>query len=391
MTSLSSRRAFVAAAMAGVAALTMFTVAVVAQEKEPIVIGTSNQLSGHTATVGRPFVAGANTYINWINDQGGINGRKIRFIALDDQGNPDTGIANLRQLLSENALVIFQPVSSAVAAPMLPILAENNAIMVSYTGVEAMYGNPNYFAIGLDTTTTLGIVANYITSVVGDKKPRVSFLNVETPASIGARDAVIEKIKALGWEVGELQTYPPKVTDFSPQIAKLAASNPDYIVGTVVDGFLPQVVMGMRRAGIKAPLVNFQAGNAESSFKTLATDQFLAVRDFLDPVEKDPAMDQVREIADKYGSTGEMTSNTFTKGWVTAAVTVAALKKCEPDCDQAKLKAALLTTDYDTGGLGPRITFSETQRVGAQSGRLYKWDAAKDAAVPATDFIEALK
>lgn len=376
--------------MAGVAALTLSGFSATAEEKEPIVIGTSNQLTGHTATVGRPFVAGANTYISMINDEGGINGRKIRFIALDDQGNPDTGIANLRQLLAEKSLVIFQPVSSAVAAPMLPILAENNAIMVSYTGVEAMYGNPNYFAVGLDTTTTLGIVANYIKSVATGK-PKISFLNVDTPASIGARDATIKLMQSLGWEIGELQTYPPKVTDFSPQIAKLAASKPDYIVGTVVDGFLPQVVMGMRRAGIKAPLVNFQAGSAESSFKTLATDQFVAVRDFLDPVEKDPAMDKMREVAEKYGATGELTSNTFTKGWVTAAVTVEALKKCEPDCDQTKLKAALLQIDYDTGGLGPRIKFSETKRVGASSGRLYKWDAEKGAAVPVTDFIEALK
>jgi len=375
--------------MAGATAVAMSPVGVQAQE-DPIVIGTSNQLTGHTATVGRPFVAGANTYINWVNDQGGINGRKIKFIALDDQGNPDTGVANLRQLLAENALVVFQPVSSAVAAPMLPILAENNAIMVSYTGVEAMYGNPNYFAVGLDTTTTLGIVANYL-KTIATGTPRVAFLNVETPASIGARDAAAEVMKGWGWTIGEMQTYPPKVTDFSPQIAKLAADNPDFIVGTVVDGFLPQVVMGMRRVGIKAPLVNFQAGNAESSFKTLATDQFLAVRDFLDPVEKDPAMDKLREIAEKYGAVGEMTSNTFTKGWVTAAVTIEALKKCEPGCDQAKLKAALIATDYDTGGLGPRIILSETQRVGAQTGRIYKWDADKGAAVPVTDFIGAAK
>jgi hypothetical protein len=86
-----------------------------------------------------------------------------------------------------------------------------------------------------------------------------------------------------------------------------------------------------------------------------------------------------------------MTSNTFTKGWVTAAVTVEALKKCEPGCTKESLKAALIGLDYDTQGLGPRIKFSDKQRVGAQSGRLYKWDADKKAAVPVTDFVGALQ
>jgi branched-chain amino acid transport system substrate-binding protein len=385
-----SRKTLAASVVLGFAAAGLSSAGASAQEGEAIIIGTTNQLSGHTATVGRPFVAGANTFISMVNDQGGVKGRKIRFIAMDDQGNPDTGIANLRQLLAQKALVIFQPVSSAVAAPMLPILAENNALMVSYTGVEAMYSNPNYFAVGLDTTTTLGIVANYIKSVAKGN-PKVSFLNVDTPASIGARDAAIATMKKIGWEIGELQTYPPTVTDFSPQIAKLAASRPDYIVGTVVDGFLPQVMMGIRRSGIRAPLVNFQAGNAESSFKTLATDQFLAVRDFLDPVEKDPAIEAMRKVAEKYGAAAEMTSNTFTKGWVTAAVTIEALQKCEPGCTQATLKQALIGLDYDPQGLGPRIAFTETKRVGAQSGRIYKWDAEKKAAVPITDFIQALQ
>jgi branched-chain amino acid transport system substrate-binding protein len=198
-------------------------------------------------------------------------------------------------------------------------------------------------------------------------------------------------MKKMGWEIVELQTYPPKVTDFSPQIAKLAAAKPDYIVGTVVDGFLPQVMAGMRRAGIKAPLVNFQAGNAESSFKTLATDQFLAVRDFLDPVEQSPVMEKIREIAKKYGAEGEMTSNTFTKGWVTAAITIEAIKNCGANCNPAGLKKALLGIKYDPEGLGPKIEFSETQRVGASSGRIYKWDAEKKTAVPVTDFLTALQ
>src|SRR6476620_10014944 len=94
--------AFLAAAVAGTAAL--------AQEgggRTGIVIGQSAALTGPGSALAGPFVQGARLYFDKINAAGGVNGRKIELVTLDDRGNPATTAENTRQLLGQGVLSLF--------------------------------------------------------------------------------------------------------------------------------------------------------------------------------------------------------------------------------------------------------------------------------------------
>jgi branched-chain amino acid transport system substrate-binding protein len=105
-----------------------------------IVIGQSIVLSGPLGLGLKDFVAGADLAFNAANASGGVNGRKIRFIYLDDELKPDKTVANLKTLLDQmNAFAFFGANGTANVAAAIPILQESNAPMIgSYAASDSV-------------------------------------------------------------------------------------------------------------------------------------------------------------------------------------------------------------------------------------------------------------
>lgn len=70
--------------------------------KNQIVIGTSMGLTGPTAAEAQAALNGARTYFNYVNAHGGVNGRKIKLIALDDGFKSPQTVLNTRRLVSQD-------------------------------------------------------------------------------------------------------------------------------------------------------------------------------------------------------------------------------------------------------------------------------------------------
>jgi branched-chain amino acid transport system substrate-binding protein len=360
-----------------------------AQAQDAFVVGTPQSLTGPFAVIGRPMVAGANTYFKMINEKGGVNGKQLRLVALDDQLNADIGVAHARKLIAEGAVLLFAPISSGVSGALLPVLAESNVPMIAYTGVEALEADPNYFAVGLDTTQVLTVAANYIKSVA-KTPPKIAFLTFESPASNTARDTIAKLVERWGWKIVAMETYRGGAPDYTSQALKIAAAQADYIIGSIIDGQAPQILNALQRAGNKATVVNFHAGSSEAVFKAIASDLFLAIRDVPAPNENGPALKSMREAAEKYGTTQDMISNVFTKGWLSAQLAVDALAACGNNCTSKAIRGHLENLkDFDTGGITPKLSFTKTKRIAIGSARVYQWNAKSGMAVPITEQISA--
>ena len=72
-----------------------------------IVLGQTLALTGPGSSLVRYFHQGAKLYFDNINAAGGISGRKIELVTLDDQGNPANTVANTRKLLDQGVLSPF--------------------------------------------------------------------------------------------------------------------------------------------------------------------------------------------------------------------------------------------------------------------------------------------
>src|SRR5687768_6561615 len=75
--------------------------------KTSIALGQSVALTGPGSSLALPFHQGAKLYFDRINAAGGVNGRKIELVTLDDRGNPQNTAANTKKLLEQGVMTLF--------------------------------------------------------------------------------------------------------------------------------------------------------------------------------------------------------------------------------------------------------------------------------------------
>src|SRR5687768_7775370 len=117
-----SRRALLSALVAGVLAMGAGRAAAADDE---IVVGMSGALSGPAAALGQGMKAGIEAYFARVNAAGGVHGRKLRFVAVDDGYEPSRAAANVRKLIDEDQVfAILGNPGTPTASVSVPIAVE---------------------------------------------------------------------------------------------------------------------------------------------------------------------------------------------------------------------------------------------------------------------------
>jgi branched-chain amino acid transport system substrate-binding protein len=121
-------------------ALAMTTASAQGVTNDTILIGQSAALSGPAEELGKEMKAGAEAYFKTVNDAGGINGRKIKLISLDDGYEPERAKANTQKLINDDkVLALFGYVGTPTSNAALPIFTEAKVpFLGAFTGAQSL-------------------------------------------------------------------------------------------------------------------------------------------------------------------------------------------------------------------------------------------------------------
>ena len=93
---------------------------------DAITLGQSASLTGPMSELGAEMKAGAEAYFNAVNEAGGVNGRKINLLSLDDAGAPERTKANTLKLINdEKVFALFGYTGAYSINPILPLVEKN--------------------------------------------------------------------------------------------------------------------------------------------------------------------------------------------------------------------------------------------------------------------------
>src|SRR5687767_10227124 len=93
--------------------------------KSSIVVGQSVALTGPGSALAAPFAQGAKLYFDRVNAAGGINGRKIELVTLDDRGNPALTAENTKKLLGQGVFSLFGYYGSPQVTAAYPLIKDS--------------------------------------------------------------------------------------------------------------------------------------------------------------------------------------------------------------------------------------------------------------------------
>ena len=113
-------------------------------EGDVILLGMSTALSGPAAELGQNMLDGVNAGLYRFNQQGGINNRKVKVIALDDGYEPNFTIPNMHRLIDEyKVLAVIGNVGTPTAIAAIPIANQKRTLLFApYTGAGTLRKNP---------------------------------------------------------------------------------------------------------------------------------------------------------------------------------------------------------------------------------------------------------
>lgn len=117
--------------LAAVATSAVFSLPAAAQgvTGDEILLGQTTALSGPLAELGMEATAGAKAYFDYVNAQGGIHGRRIRLISLDDGYNPQKAVMNVKQLIEKDqVLSLFGVLGTPANVAIMPLIQQTGVI-----------------------------------------------------------------------------------------------------------------------------------------------------------------------------------------------------------------------------------------------------------------------
>ncbi len=207
--------------------------------KKPILIGTSLSLSGDFSADGQAFLRGYKLWVHDVNASGGLLGRKVKLIYLNDRSDPGQVVTNYTQLISTDHVdLTFGPFSSLLTTPASAVAARNGfAFIEGAGGAPSVFTAPaneqahNVFDVSLPIADEMVPFANWVTSLPASQRPKTAaYPMADDPFADPPVQLTQTALQKAGVRTVYSKIFPAEVPDYAPAADNVAAKNPDVVV-----------------------------------------------------------------------------------------------------------------------------------------------------------------
>lgn len=356
--------------------------------KTEITIGSIQDLSGPLAGFGKQVRLGMMLAVDEVNEQGGVNGRKLKLLVEDSGYDPKKAVLAAQKLVNqEKIFIMIGHIGTAQNMAAMPVQFEKNVInFFPVTAARQMYEPLNRLKYSFAATyyDQMRQVAPKLVKEKGAKKVCAMYQDDEFGLEVlrGAEDG----LKAAGIEMTEKTSFKRGATDFSSQMAKLQSSGCDFVVlGTIIRETIGGIATA-RKLGFNPTFLGSAAAYTELIHKLggAAMDGLYATHTAQQPY-LDEASQPIRFWATKYKTKFNDDPTVFSiYGYNAINAFVKAAQKAGPNLSTDSFIKAMDSTTIPADIFGsPEATFSATKRLGNDSSRLsqlqgQRWKVVSD-------------
>jgi ABC-type branched-subunit amino acid transport system substrate-binding protein len=335
-----------------------------------IKVGQTVPLSGPAsayATIGKAQAA----YMKMINDQGGVNGRKINLIQYDDAYSPPKTVEQVRKLVeSDEVLLTFQIIGTAPNVAVQKYLnAKKVPQLFAATGASRFTDPKNFpWTMGFNPSYVVEgrIYGQYILKTHPDAKIGVLYQNDDL-----GRDYLAGLKAGLGDKAAKMivaeSSYEITEPTIDSHILKLKDAGADLLFSAATPKQAAQAIKKVAELGWKpVHIVDINANSLGATLKPAGLENakgLISVGYVKDPLEDrfkdDPGVQRYLAFMEKYYPDGDKGSNFNVYGYITAELLVQVLKQCGDELTRENvLKQATHLNHVELGMLLPGISIT---------------------------------
>lgn len=351
---------------------------------DPYDLNVIMPLTGPFSFLGKGEQAGLLGVERAVNQQGGINGRSIRFVFADDQGNPQVSVQLAAALIAKHVPFIIGPSSLGSCAAIAPLVRDGPVLYCLSPGLHPPPGSWAFSAnVSSDDTMTVAIRYFNLRGL-----HRLAMI-ATTDASGQDLERGIDEALALpvnrNMTIVDREHFAPGEVIVNAQIARIKAAKPQVILAQSTGAAVATALRAIRDAGMDVPVFTTSGNESYAQMKQYAA--FLP-KDLYFPGLPLLAVDaltdsSIRSQVDLYLRTldamGIKPDIMPATAWDPGMITVAAVKKYGFGMTADQFKEFLVGLRGFAGVMG-RYDFREVPQrgLGVQSVFITRWEAKKD-------------
>lgn len=326
-----------------------------------IKIGAWYPLSGPVAASGVPSEAGARAYFDMLNDNGGVNGRKVDFISEDTAFDPQQTLQVARRMVQRDGVqAIVTANGTAPTEATFPFVLEQSKVPIfaTYGGSAAWYepARDGLFGTQALYEDQAKVAVNW---ALEEGAKDIVIVRDDPDAFATVDDAATEAIVAGGGSADRVVVKFGS-TDFGPYVSEVKKKSPDAVFLVLP---VPEAAAYLNEAalqGLDAPVYAY-APPATGALITLAGENaegFRAVSLTRPPTSDDPAVVEYREAMEKYAPDQEPDFYSIANfAWAKAFAEI--IRTIDGEVDKDSITEAIGSASEIDTGIAPPMSFSD--------------------------------
>jgi branched-chain amino acid transport system substrate-binding protein len=307
--------------LAGVAGITALTVSAAhAQPAKPIVLGASISLTGRYAQTGEHFRRGYDLWVRHVNERGGLLGRKVELVVLDDKSDPTTGVRLYEKLITSDQVdLVLGPYSSAVTYAVSNVTEKYKYPMLAAGASAGNIWERGHKYIFMTVAPGEDYLDGAIDIAAKKGAKRIALVNADALYTKEFAKAAVVKIRNRGLSLVYHGEYPEKATDLAAVITQLKSANPEVVLCGSYFQDAVLLVRQMKELGVVVSMIAATVGPSlpefhaslgplanhvygASQWEAISTLKYPGIAKFVDDFQKSYGYQPTYQAAESYGA-----------------------------------------------------------------------------------------
>ena len=313
-------------------------------DEDVVFVGVSLPLTGDFSEPGKGVQRGYEAWVEAVNRDGGLLGKRVELKILDDQSAADRVVQDYEALIALDEVdLVFGPFSTRLVIPSARVAEEYGMLFVEPAGAanevfEQGFENLFYAAPAV-ANDHYDHLADHILSLPEEERPRtVAVASMDDPFAQSTAYGLRDRLREGGLEIVVDEEYPPNTTDFSSIAAKINASGADMVIGGTQYQDAVNIIVQLQQLDYQPKLAAFSTAPTNPEFAAAIgsrTEGILSPTGYTPDAPYPSNVEFVELYQEMFGTPpAEDEANAYTTGQVVAAAVEAVGCAEQGDCQQ---------------------------------------------------------
>ena len=349
--------------------------------------------TGPIADVGIMLGEAPKHYIRHINENGGINGRTIKYYLEDDRYSIPVGIAAFKKLIFKDEIfAIMGPYNTGTIKALFSKI-EKYRLPNVFMAPQPIAVNPlrkHIFVTGEFYDDDFGVLFEYLMKELKPKDPKLAFCTYEGESGREVLQSVKKWAGSYNLNIHR-EIIPLGAMEAASQVLRMKRNGITHVLVHHSAPGAAVLLRELKKFGLSLPVLSDLLSCTEDTVKLAgaASKDFTGTHGFSSWYDDTPGMKSVRETTLKFnpGSDKPWRTKSYMGSWVATMLLCEGMARAGKNLNSDSCISALESIqNFDTHGICGPITFSSTKHKGMSSVKLFKADPPSGKLVPISDW-----